>query len=76
MSLTVKEMQKPVCLKDFEAHFNQSLGRNECDYFSRGATQEQTLRDNVEAFMRYVATHTRTQTSLCVGDVKTSSCGI
>ena len=50
-------MQKPVCLRDFETHFNQSLGRNECDYFSRGATQEQTLRDNVEAFMRYIASY-------------------
>ena len=47
-------MQKPVCLTDFEMYFNDLLDRNARDYFSCGASQEQTLKDNVEAFMRYV----------------------
>ena len=46
-------MQKPVCLTDFEMYFSDSLDRNARDYFSCGASQEQTLKDNVEAFMRY-----------------------
>ncbi|XP_065907354.1 2-Hydroxyacid oxidase 1-like [Dysidea avara] len=46
-------MSKPVCLADFETHFLKSLDRNARDYFSSGANQEQTLRDNVEAFSRY-----------------------
>ena len=50
-------MQKPVCLADFEVHFNNSLDKNVRDFYSSGANQEQTLRDNAEAFMRYVCTH-------------------
>ncbi|XP_065913038.1 2-Hydroxyacid oxidase 1-like [Dysidea avara] len=46
-------MSKPVCLADFEVHFLQSLDRIARDYFTSGANQEQTARDNVEAFKRY-----------------------
>jgi len=46
-------MSKPVCLTDFEAHFLRTLDRNARDYFSSGANNEQTLRDNVEAFNRF-----------------------
>ncbi|XP_065907378.1 2-Hydroxyacid oxidase 1-like isoform X2 [Dysidea avara] len=46
-------MFKPVCLADFEEHFLKSLDRNARDYFSSGANQELTLKDNVEAFNRY-----------------------
>ena len=45
-------MQKPVCLADFEKYFNNSLDKNARDYYSHGANQEQTLKNNVEAFMR------------------------
>ena len=50
----VRVMQGPVCLADFEVHFNNSLDKNAREYYSSGANQQQTLRDNVEAFMRYV----------------------
>ena len=53
-------MQKPVCLADFEVHFNHSLNKNALGYYSTGANQEQTLKDNVEAFMRYVCTYVYT----------------
>ena len=46
------QSEKPVCLADFEAHFKFSLDRNARDYFSSGANQEQTLKDNVLAFNR------------------------
>ena len=49
-------MQRPVCLADFEVHFKNSLNKNVLDYYSSGANQEQTLKDNMEAFTRYVST--------------------
>jgi len=58
-----RAMSKLVCLADFEAHFLKSLDRNARDYFSSGANQEQTLRDNVEAFYRCVCV------CVCVCDV-------
>ena len=45
--------QRPVCLADFEVEFNHSLDRNTRDYYSSGSNQEQSLKDNVEAFKRY-----------------------
>ena len=51
-----REMQRPVCLTDFEVHFKNSLNKNALDYYSSGANQEQTLKDNMEAFTRYVST--------------------
>ena len=49
-------MSKPVCLEDFEVHCLQTLDRNAHDNLSCGANQEQTLKDNKEAFKRCVAT--------------------
>ena len=46
------QSQRPVCLADFEVYFNRSLDKNARDYFSSGANQEQTLKDNVQAFNR------------------------
>ena len=40
------------CLSDFEANAQKVLGRNAWDYYSSGANQEQTLRDNTKAFQR------------------------
>ena len=39
-------------LADYEAHAKKVLDKNAWDYYSSGANQEQTLRDNVEAFAR------------------------
>ena len=39
-------------LADFEAHAGAVLDRNAWNYYSSGANQEQTLRDNEEAFKR------------------------
>ena len=49
--------ERPVCLADFEVHFKRSLDKNARDYFSSGANQEQTLKDNVEAFSRWSCLH-------------------
>ena len=43
---------KMLCVADFEAHAKAALGRNAWGYYSSGANQEQTLKDNVEAFAR------------------------
>ena len=40
------------CLSDFEAYARKVLDRNAWSYYSSGANQEQTLRDNEEAFRR------------------------
>ncbi len=40
------------CLSDFEAHAKKVLPKNAWDYYSSGANQEQSLRDNVQAFTR------------------------
>ena len=40
------------CVADFEAHAKASLDANAWGYYSSGANQEQTLKDNVEAFSR------------------------
>ena len=45
--------QKRVCLADFEVELNHSLDKNTRDYYSSGSDQEQSLKDNVEAFKRY-----------------------
>ena len=39
-------------LADFEAHACDRLNKDVCNFYSTGADQEQTLRDNVEAFKR------------------------
>ena len=39
-------------LADFEAHAGAVLDRNARDYYFSGADQEQSLRDNEEAFKR------------------------
>ena len=46
-----------MCLPDFEECFSHSLDKSACDYFSAGAGHEQTLKDNVEAFNRFVTPH-------------------
>ena len=48
-----KQHVKMLSLADYEAHAKKVLDKNAWDYYSSGANQEQTLRDNVEAFARY-----------------------
>ena len=40
------------CLSDFEAYAHKVLDRNAWSYYSSGVNQEQTLKDNEEAFRR------------------------
>ena len=40
------------CLSDFEKYARTQLDGNAWGYYSSGADQEQTLRDNEEAFRR------------------------
>ncbi|XP_076339476.1 2-Hydroxyacid oxidase 1-like isoform X1 [Tachypleus tridentatus] len=41
-----------VCLDDFENFAAKNLNKNAFDYYRSGANQEQTLRENIEAFRR------------------------
>ncbi len=41
------------CVADFEASAREALDRNAWGYYSSGANQQQTLRDNVKAYSRY-----------------------
>lgn len=45
-----------LCVADFERHAGSVLGKNAWDYYSSGANQQQTLKDNVDAFKRLVNT--------------------
>ncbi|XP_035698212.1 hydroxyacid oxidase 1-like [Branchiostoma floridae] len=44
---------KFVCLADFENFARESLDTNASNYYNSGANNEQTLRDNVDAFRSY-----------------------
>ena len=44
------------CLSDFEEFARSQLDRNAWGYFSSGADAEQTLRDNEQAYSRYIHT--------------------
>ena len=46
------------CVSDFEKYAQMKLDSNAWGYYSSGANMEQTLRDNKEAFQRYIAIHT------------------
>ena len=41
-----------ICLSDFEKQARTRLDSNAWGYYSSGADQEQTLRDNEEAFLK------------------------
>ena len=41
-----------LCLSDFEKYARTQLDGNAWGYYSSGADQEQTLRDNEDAFRR------------------------
>lgn len=42
----------PICVKDFEILAKKSLPKNAYDYYSSGADEENTLKENVDAFKR------------------------
>lgn len=42
-----------VCVDDFEKHALQTLPKSIADYYKSGANDQQTLKENVEAFRRY-----------------------
>ena len=43
-----------VCLEDFEKGAERKLDRNAWGYYQSGAMNEETLRDNVKAYSRYL----------------------
>ena len=43
-----------VCVGDFESRARKCLPKAIHDFIASGATELQTLRDNVQAFSRYV----------------------
>lgn len=47
---------KMLCLANFEEKAKQNLDKEAWDYYSSGADLQQSLRDNVEAFSRYIVT--------------------
>ena len=46
-------------MSDFEAHARKVLSKKSWDYYASGANDEQTLRDNTEAFRRYLNAYIR-----------------
>ena len=42
------------CLQDFEEHAKRTLDTNTWCFHSTGAMNEQTLKDNIEAYSRYI----------------------
>ena len=53
-SLTEQGMASLCCLTDFENFARSKLKSNAWGYYSAGANEEQTLKDNQEAFHRYI----------------------
>ena len=45
--------EKFVCLQDYEDYTLQTLSKSAVDFYRGGADQEQTLRDNHDAFNRF-----------------------
>ena len=43
---------KVVCVDDFEKSVQDSLDKDTLDWFTGGANDEETLRDNIAAFAR------------------------
>ena len=43
-----------VCLEDFEKEAERKLDLNAWGYYQSGAMNEETLRDNVKAYSRYL----------------------
>ena len=43
-----------LCTADFEAHARKVLTKETWDYYEGGANNEQTLKENVIAFSRYL----------------------
>ena len=52
--LDLLKMAFLVSVEDFEQMARARLGGNAWNYYSSGATTQHTLRNNVEAFSRYI----------------------
>ena len=48
-----------LCVADFEEHARKVLNKEAWEFYAGGANDEQTLRDNVQAFSRLIM-HTHT----------------
>ena len=63
----------PVCLQDFEANAQQKLPRAVWEYYASGANDEETMRDNEQAYRRWVpwavtaATASLCRLAICCG---------
>ena len=53
-----------LCTADFEAHAREVLTKEAWDYYAGGANDEQTLKENVIAFSRYVGNLRNLKTAL------------
>ena len=47
-----KKNERMFCISDFEKRAEEIIDKGAWGYYSSGANQQQTLRDNVEAFSR------------------------
>ena len=47
-------MTKPVCVNDFEELARKTLPKYAYDFFASGANEELTLKENSEAYKRYI----------------------
>lgn len=47
-------MDHLVCVEDFQREAMQKLGKNARNFYSSAADDEITMKDNVDAFSRYI----------------------
>lgn len=47
-------MAKPVCVNDFEELVRNTLPQYAYDFYASGANEEFTLKENCEAYKRYI----------------------
>ena len=47
-------MAKPVCVNDFEELARKTLPKYAYDFYASGANEEFTLKENCEAYKRYI----------------------
>lgn len=50
----MKMASRLVCVNDYEQEACRRLDRNAWGYYSSGADDQQSLKDNVDAFTRYI----------------------
>ena len=55
-----------LCVADFEEHARKVLNKEAWEFYAGGANDEQTLRDNVQAFSRLIVNSACTHTLIKV----------